>query len=68
VKDEETMLDTKDVATILKLSERTVLTMAARGELRGVQVTNKKLWRFKRSDIEDYLQRRREQHDRSSSA
>lgn len=68
VDEKERMLSAKEVGQMLGIAERTILAMAARGELDGVQVTGKRIWRFRREDIETYLRRQREQRDRSSSA
>jgi len=53
------VLDTKDVAKILKVSTRTVLRLAERGELPYFRVGD--LWRFERKDVDEYIQRHKQQ-------
>jgi excisionase family DNA binding protein len=53
------VLDTKDVAKILKVSTRTVLRLAERGELPYFRVGD--LWRFERKDVDAYIQRHKQQ-------
>jgi excisionase family DNA binding protein len=53
------------VATILKVSTRTVIRLAERDELVSFKVGD--LWRFRRSDVDDFIQRqieRRQKGDR----
>jgi excisionase family DNA binding protein len=50
----EEILDVKEVAKILKVSTRTVIRLAERGELTAFKVGD--LWRFRRSDVDDYIQ------------
>lgn len=49
------ILDVKDVAKILKVSTRTVIRLAERGDLVAFKVGD--LWRFRRSDVDDYIKR-----------
>jgi excisionase family DNA binding protein len=59
------ILDVKEVATILKVSTRTVIRLAERDELVSFKVGD--LWRFRRSDVDDFIQRqidRRQKGDR----
>jgi PTS system nitrogen regulatory IIA component len=51
----EEILDVKEVAKILKVSTRTVIRLAERGELVSFKIGD--LWRFRRSDVDDYIQR-----------
>lgn len=51
----EEILEVKDVAKILKVSTRTVIRLAERDELVSFKVGD--LWRFRRSDVDDYIQR-----------
>ncbi len=51
----EEILEVKDVAKILKVSTRTVIRLAERDELVAFKVGD--LWRFRRSDVDDYIQR-----------
>lgn len=52
-------LDAKDVAKILKVSYRTVLRLAERGELPYFRVGD--LWRFERKDIDEFIKRNKQQ-------
>ena len=52
-------LDANDVARILKVSYRTVLRLAERGELPYFRVGD--LWRFERKDVEDFIKRNKQQ-------
>jgi excisionase family DNA binding protein len=47
------ILDTKEVAKLLKVSTRTITKLAERGELSGFKVGD--LWRFQRSDVEAFI-------------
>ncbi len=49
------IFEVKDVAQILKVSTRTVIRLAERGELTAFKVGD--LWRFRRSDVDDYIAR-----------
>jgi excisionase family DNA binding protein len=62
---DEQMMDTDQVAHYLKLNRRTVLKMAERGELPGVKVG--KQWRYRRSDIDRYLDDKREHSKKGGS-
>ena len=48
------ILDTKEVAKLLKVSTRTITKLAERGELTGFKVGD--LWRFQRSDVEAFIE------------
>ncbi|MBU0571285.1 MAG: PTS sugar transporter subunit IIA [Candidatus Omnitrophica bacterium] len=48
------VLTTKEVATYLKLNEKTVLKMAQSGEIPAVKIANQ--WRFYLSSIDEYMQ------------
>jgi excisionase family DNA binding protein len=52
-------LDANDVARMLKVSYRTVLRLAERGELPYFRVGD--LWRFERKDIEEFIKRNKQQ-------
>lgn len=52
-------LDANDVARMLKISYRTVLRLAERGELPYFRVGD--LWRFERRDIEEFIKRNKQQ-------
>ncbi len=47
----------RDVALYLKVDEKTVYRLAQRGELPGFKVAG--TWRFKRSDIETWIEQRK---------
>lgn len=49
------VLDAKEVAKILKVTPRTVVRLAERGELKAFRVGD--LWRFRRADIEEYIEK-----------
>jgi len=49
----EEILEVKEVAKILKVSTRTVIRLAERGELVSFKIGD--LWRFRRSDVDDYV-------------
>jgi excisionase family DNA binding protein len=51
-------LDAKDVARMLKVSYRTVLRLAERGELPYFRVGD--LWRFERKDVEEFIKRNKQ--------
>ncbi len=51
----EEILEVKDVANILKVSTRTVIRLAERGELVAFKIGD--LWRFRRSDVDDFIRR-----------
>ncbi len=62
----EEILEVKEVARILKVSTRTVIRLAERGELTAFKIGD--LWRFRRSDVDDYIRQqiqRRQQGGRS---
>lgn len=50
----EEILTLKDVATYLKLAEKTAYKLAAEGKLPGFKVGGS--WRFKKSDIENWIE------------
>jgi len=52
-------LDANDVARMLKVSYRTVLRLAERGELPYFRVGD--LWRFERKDVEGFIKRNKQQ-------
>lgn len=49
----EEILEVKEVAKLLKVSTRTVIRLAERGELVSFKIGD--LWRFRRSDVDDYV-------------
>jgi excisionase family DNA binding protein len=56
-------LNSREVASLLGVSERTVLYAVKRGELAAtpIQKGKKRYWRFSRSNVEAYLQRIQDQ-------
>ena len=60
------LLDAKEVAHMLRVSVRTVVRLAERGELVAFKVGD--LWRFRRADVDTYIQqqiqRQKRQDDR----
>jgi excisionase family DNA binding protein len=52
-------LDANDVARMLKVSYRTVLRLAERGQLPYFRVGD--LWRFERKDVEEFIKRNKQQ-------
>ena len=59
---DDEILTLKEVATLLKVAEKTTYTMAQRGELPGFKVGGQ--WRFRRADIESWIDRQRGQATR----
>jgi len=51
------VLTIKEVAALLKIAEKTAYIMAQRGELPGFKVGGQ--WRFRRSDIDDWIEERK---------
>lgn len=58
VHDPNEVLDPKGVAGILKVSTRTVLRLAERGELPYFRVGD--LWRFQKKDVYAYIERNKQ--------
>lgn len=56
---DDEILTLKEVAALLKVAEKTTYTMAQRGELPGFKVGGQ--WRFRRADIESWIDRKRRQ-------
>ncbi len=56
--DPEVTLDAKDVAKLLKVSSRTVLRLAERGELAYFRVGD--LWRFQRKDVIEFIEKNKQ--------
>ena len=48
------VLTLKEVATLLKIAERTAYMMVQRGDLPGFKVGGQ--WRFKRADIDSWME------------
>lgn len=56
----EQYLTAADVATMLQVHMETVLRWARTGELAGAKLG--KLWRFRRADVDDFVQRQQPAH------
>ena len=52
----ERLLDSEEAASLLKIHPKTLQKMARDGEIAGVQIG--KLWRFRASALNDWLQRK----------
>ena len=57
------ILTLKEVAAYLKLAEKTAYKLAAEGKLPGFKVGGS--WRFKREDIESWIETNKKSHQRS---
>ncbi|HZS79172.1 MAG TPA: helix-turn-helix domain-containing protein [Ktedonobacteraceae bacterium] len=53
------ILDAEEVGEMLRIHPRTVIRLANQGELPGFKVGGQ--WRFKRQDIEDYIEEQKRQ-------
>lgn len=60
------LLTLKEVQEILQLSQRTVFRLIDQEKLKGFKVGRE--WRFEESDIDDFIQRQREETRRSSNS
>lgn len=58
-------LAVNDVAEILSVTVRQVRALLHSGELRGIQVGGRGIWRIEASELEDYIAR---QYDRAATA
>jgi excisionase family DNA binding protein len=58
VSSEERAIEPKEVADLLNVSVRSVIRLAEKGEIVAFKVGG--LWRFHRSDVEDYIQRQKQ--------
>jgi len=56
---EEKLLTVEEVSEWLAIAERTVMSLAARGELPGSKIG--KQWRFSRAQVQDYVNRQQPQ-------
>ena len=52
----EPLLDSDQAAAIMHIHPKTLQKLARRGEIRGVQIG--KIWRFRASTIEDWIQQK----------
>lgn len=69
--DQDLVLTVAELAEYLKLSEKTVRSLAGRGDLPGRKVGNQ--WRFRKQEIDEWLRSRdsrepRDDDDTSSAA
>ena len=58
------VLTLREVASLLRVGEKTVYTLAQDGDLPGFKVGGQ--WRFRRVDIEAWIEARREEQTRRS--
>ncbi len=54
----------EDVAKLLEVSERTILRLLDKKELKGFKVG--RAWRFEPKDVEDYIERQRRKADENT--
>ncbi len=54
------ILTLKEVASYLKLAEKTAYKLAAEGKLPGFKVGGS--WRFKKEDIEQWIEEKKKSH------
>jgi excisionase family DNA binding protein len=50
----EQLLDTEEAAAAMRIHPKTLQKLARRGRVRGIRVG--KLWRFRASDIQDWIE------------
>lgn len=58
------VLEPKEVAQLLKVSVRTVVRLAERGEIVAFKVGD--LWRFHRADVDAYIEEQKQKHQRKA--
>ncbi|MDO9378620.1 MAG: helix-turn-helix domain-containing protein [Nocardioidaceae bacterium] len=46
-----------EVAEVLSVTERVVLGLLRTGELRGIKIGGRGIWRIEATELEDYIQR-----------
>lgn len=63
VSSEEKAMEPKEVAELLNVSVRSVIRLAERGEMVAFKVGG--LWRFHRSDVDDYITRQKQKQQQS---
>jgi excisionase family DNA binding protein len=56
------VLEPKEVAQLLKVSVRTVVRLAERGEIVAFKVGD--LWRFHRADVDSYIEEQKRKHQK----
>lgn len=61
--DSEEILEVKEVARRLKVSTRTVIRLAERGDLVAFKIGD--LWRFRNTDVDDYIRQQIQLRQRS---
>lgn len=57
----ETLMDIKEVASYLRVKDSTVYTWAQEGKLPAFRLG--RLWRFRRADLDAWLENKRNTHD-----
>ena len=62
----EEIVEVKEVANRLKVSTRTVIRLAERGELVAFKIGD--LWRFRRSDVDNYIQQQIQRRQRGGKS
>jgi excisionase family DNA binding protein len=62
----EEILEVKEIAKWLKVSTRTVIRLAERGDLVAFKIGD--LWRFRRSDVDNYIQQQIQRRQGSNSS
>lgn len=56
----DNILDAEEVGKLLRIHPRTVIRLAGQGEIPGFKVGGQ--WRFKRQDIEDYIEEQKSRY------
>ena len=54
---EPRFLSAIEVAEVLSVTERVVLGLLRTGELRGIKIGGRGIWRVEATELEDYIQR-----------
>lgn len=62
---EETLMTLSDVAVYLQIAERTVYQWSQRSQIPSFKLGN--VWRFKRSDLEAWIERRKTETPRTAA-
>ncbi len=53
---DDALLTTQEVAKRLRVTEETIRRLARSGKLRGFVIADKAGWRFRRADVEAFIQ------------
>jgi excisionase family DNA binding protein len=59
-------LTTEEVLSCLKLNPRTIYRLIKTGELPAIRIGRQ--WRFRRADLDEWIDRQRSHHDHGKSA